>query len=93
MTRRLRRRSQNAVDTKSRRQSAARRLEVDVARAGVVRIAYKEIYVPDDRGLVRQVADVSGEVVLLRSFGGAGKFDEAFGAVGESFDQPVDFGR
>ena len=54
-------RDEHAVDAKARRESGAGGLEMDVARAGVVRVAHEEVHVANDRRLVREIAHVGGE--------------------------------
>jgi hypothetical protein len=39
-------------------------LEVDVARAGIVRITHEEVHEPDDRRLVREIAHVGRALIV-----------------------------
>jgi hypothetical protein len=64
LRRRLRCGSENPVQAESSRESAARRLEVNVAGTRLIRVADKEVDVSDDGRLVREIANVCGEVIL-----------------------------
>ncbi len=64
LARRLRRGREDAVHAEPHVESRARGLEVDVARAGVDRLAEEQVDVADDRRLVREVADVCGAFVV-----------------------------
>jgi hypothetical protein len=64
LRRRLRCGSENPVQAESSRESAARRLEVNVAGTRLIRVADKEVDVSDDGRLVREIAYVCGKTIL-----------------------------
>ena len=79
---------QDAVEAKARRQTTARCLEMNVARGGIVRVANEKIHIADDRRLIREIADVGGEIIGRRF--SARELDRAFAAVREALDESID---
>ena len=63
VTRRFRRWYEYTVDAKPGGEPGARGLEMDVAGAGIVRVAYEQVHVADDRRLIREIAHIGREVV------------------------------
>jgi hypothetical protein len=84
---RLRCGSENPVQAESSRESATRRLEVNVAGTRLIRIADKEIDVSDDGRLVREIAHVCGKII----FGAVDALElhEAIGRRRETLDEPL----
>jgi hypothetical protein len=65
------------------------RLEVDVARRGVVRVSHEQVQVAHHRRLIREVADIRGLVVIARV--DTGELDRALGGRGQPLDKALDF--
>jgi hypothetical protein len=58
------RRDEDTIDADARGEAGARSLEVDVGGARVVGVADEQVDVSNDRGLVGEVANVGGGVVV-----------------------------